>query len=485
MSLTRFLDVKVQIINEKIEIGDILDDTKARPLQDPYAGTNYFVYRGNNWVSYEDRKTLEAKVNFASNHGLGGIMIWALNLDDSRHSALTAITGTKNSPWVPLDTTLKTKSQPDEEKITAQTLPADLKDLFPKKHLPPPGSVIHHELISFKSDTATGTLDYNSTGVAFFLISGSDAAVASMSERDNTGIHFLDCPGAMTEAPVTKVQTARIVCLEGSEDDCFTVKHKGVMGTLVRMPGTCGGGSYVRAISLTLSNDQNLPANFSMKPVTQVYDFKFDYDMTRLRRDSGKLYIRIDYANVRGYWDAVLKGTGQNLQDRIDTHHHWMDRLDINGTDHLGDTKKQSLDQLIFHGRQTCRTKNGQEPQGFAIVTQGQVDVKFFYGFSMMATWDPLDGLAVHDSGGFVLVNGNTSLDIKVSGLGCFDTSKKMQGGPISTMDGKRSMGGHSMFHGLVLFVPYWQRGVAVQTKGDRKSDQVVISGYMSAKAVA
>ncbi len=58
---------------------------------DTVAEVNYFTYDQNQWVSYDDVNTLKAKIDYANKNGLQGIFIWAVDLDDDRHSALDAV----------------------------------------------------------------------------------------------------------------------------------------------------------------------------------------------------------------------------------------------------------------------------------------------------------------------------------------------------------------------------------------------------------
>ncbi|GIJ83231.1 hypothetical protein Asppvi_001751 [Aspergillus pseudoviridinutans] len=75
------------------EIKDIIQSTNAKPYHNKDAAVNYLVYGQNNWVSYDDNNTFQAKIDFANKRGLSGLMIWAIDLDDSTRSALSALTG--------------------------------------------------------------------------------------------------------------------------------------------------------------------------------------------------------------------------------------------------------------------------------------------------------------------------------------------------------------------------------------------------------
>lgn len=76
-----------------IEIMDIIKTTGAKPTYDEKAKVNYITYGRDNWISYDDAKTFKDKINFANERGLSGLMIWAIDLDDSKGSALSALTG--------------------------------------------------------------------------------------------------------------------------------------------------------------------------------------------------------------------------------------------------------------------------------------------------------------------------------------------------------------------------------------------------------
>lgn len=41
-----------------------------------------YAFHGNQWVSYDDANMIHIKANYIRNNGLGGGMMWALDLDD-------------------------------------------------------------------------------------------------------------------------------------------------------------------------------------------------------------------------------------------------------------------------------------------------------------------------------------------------------------------------------------------------------------------
>ncbi|ORY04392.1 hypothetical protein BCR34DRAFT_572769 [Clohesyomyces aquaticus] len=62
---------------------------------DQEAQAKYLAFNENQWVSYDDKETLQKKVDFANEQGLLGLFIWAIDLDDREHSALQALLGGK------------------------------------------------------------------------------------------------------------------------------------------------------------------------------------------------------------------------------------------------------------------------------------------------------------------------------------------------------------------------------------------------------
>ena len=54
-------------------------------VQDAQGRMGPYAYKGNQWVSYDDKKTLRRKSELIRSLGLGGGMIWALDLDDFKN----------------------------------------------------------------------------------------------------------------------------------------------------------------------------------------------------------------------------------------------------------------------------------------------------------------------------------------------------------------------------------------------------------------
>ncbi|ORY01574.1 hypothetical protein BCR34DRAFT_592200 [Clohesyomyces aquaticus] len=70
-------------------------NTPGCPFSQPEAEIKYMAWGENQWVSYYDPETLQKKVEYANKQGLLELFIWAIDLGDTKHSALQALLGGK------------------------------------------------------------------------------------------------------------------------------------------------------------------------------------------------------------------------------------------------------------------------------------------------------------------------------------------------------------------------------------------------------
>lgn len=73
------------------EIMDIIDEHSLTPYHDEEAAVKYITWGGDQWVSYDDFDTFQQKIDFANGLGLGGLLIWAIDLDNKDLDALSAV----------------------------------------------------------------------------------------------------------------------------------------------------------------------------------------------------------------------------------------------------------------------------------------------------------------------------------------------------------------------------------------------------------
>ena len=67
------------------EICDNIMNKGWKVIQDPEGTMGPYAYKGTQWVSFDDATMIAHKTQYIKNMGLGGAMIWALDLDDFRY----------------------------------------------------------------------------------------------------------------------------------------------------------------------------------------------------------------------------------------------------------------------------------------------------------------------------------------------------------------------------------------------------------------
>lgn len=75
------------------EIEQIIAEDGATMTLDPVAAVEIVTWGGDQWVSWDDTTTLNMKAQYANERCLGGIMVWAIDLDDGTLIGILAETG--------------------------------------------------------------------------------------------------------------------------------------------------------------------------------------------------------------------------------------------------------------------------------------------------------------------------------------------------------------------------------------------------------
>ncbi|KAF3014161.1 hypothetical protein E8E14_002388 [Neopestalotiopsis sp. 37M] len=73
------------------EVMQIISDTGATPQTDELARVEYMIYNKDQWISYDSPDTFKSKIEYANKLGRSGLMVWAIDMDDDKSSALHAI----------------------------------------------------------------------------------------------------------------------------------------------------------------------------------------------------------------------------------------------------------------------------------------------------------------------------------------------------------------------------------------------------------
>jgi len=66
------------------EICDRIFNRDWKVVQDSKGRLGPYAYSGNQWASFDDQAMLQKKTQYIIDKGLGGGMVWALDLDDFR-----------------------------------------------------------------------------------------------------------------------------------------------------------------------------------------------------------------------------------------------------------------------------------------------------------------------------------------------------------------------------------------------------------------
>ncbi|XP_078604331.1 uncharacterized protein LOC144878045 isoform X1 [Branchiostoma floridae x Branchiostoma japonicum] len=76
-----------------------------------------YMYKDNYWTAYDDEMTIQMKVEWLKNRGLGGAMVWALDFDDFRGSTCS----TKPNPLLRTINKALERNVPEEKSETSHT----------------------------------------------------------------------------------------------------------------------------------------------------------------------------------------------------------------------------------------------------------------------------------------------------------------------------------------------------------------------------
>lgn len=205
---------------------------------------------------------------------------------------------------------------PNALRLTVNTLPVPLKNLFPAPGPDSDKQKWHVELdpsMGGADPTPETSTNPNDGSFGWYIMSGPLSELVSFSKRDGSHWELFDCHDV---ADVGRRHTVRAICTtEGSAASNCNDIHlgDGVAETVVEMPPSCGPGKYAMAVSLTPSTNRTLPpylqkryTDLGVAPV-QVYDFTFDFDFTPLqRRGKSNVLLRIDYSDDPHYWDTIV-----------------------------------------------------------------------------------------------------------------------------------------------------------------------------------
>ena len=297
-------------------------------------------------------------------------------------------------------------------------LPVDLGDIFPEK--PPAEDNVNFDLQLLGGDHSHGDPDQQEFG--FVLIDGPSQAVTSMNKRDGSHLEFINCADVRS----ANRQTVRFVCTQtGDGSNCDNIMEGGVAGTVVKMPSGCGPGTYAVAHSVEVAKDQTLPRETAAKGYknSTVLEMTFDYDFGLVRRDSGEIYLRIDYSNIPGYWSTMVDSPGQakrSLEERFwsNSASAWGSRITaVRGGSDLFTELQSSIKQSIYTNAIDC---NGGSKAFLDLQVEGIMSARLRTGLSIEGTIQPFH---IDEAYSFVDAQMDLTVDYDLSVYGNLDLS--------------------------------------------------------------
>ncbi|KAJ6001245.1 hypothetical protein N7522_006472 [Penicillium canescens] len=438
------------------EIQSIINDAGGTAYLDKEAAVRYMVYNDDNWISFDDEGTFKQKIEYANRMGLSGLMVWAIDLDDNYLAALRSISDAQY-----LNSTSSTFDL------------VDLKYIFPEELLPPAGTVPSYGLTTFGSAADAGDMSPGA-GFGFLLFAGDSHVVSQLRKRDGQPdpFVFLDCPSDMDAKDTDTTFTARVICLSDDIEGCFRVAERGVEGTIVEMPDN------MQQVFPEHVRQSHFPGAIARKrnPTSQVFDFKFDFNLGLMRRDSNNTSIRTDFSNVDGYWPWLVDSPGDSGTDTTDkrdlveryyssSNKNWKNRFyesNNNFSATLGSPIKFKEDisaPIFWQGASECLVDGKEYGEGFGAFVEGTVDAKILFGWSMVITTEFYGDFTVKEANGFMTVDGTSDLTYGISGMGTVDITKANKGNPAFSPRDTFNLQGDTVTSGqygaFMSFSPY------------------------------
>lgn len=150
------------------------------------------------------------------------------------------------------------------------------------------------------------------------VIDGPSDTVTSLTSRDESHIQFLDCDAALEKRETGKIYTVRYICMNDSDQsNCDAVHENGAEGTIVKLPEDCGFAHYGVVHDIRSSENSTVSSELLKRapPNPAVHEMDISYDFSRVKRDSGDVYFRIDYGDIHSYWENVVAGEPVTKRD--------------------------------------------------------------------------------------------------------------------------------------------------------------------------
>ncbi|KAG5794556.1 hypothetical protein H9Q69_006372 [Fusarium xylarioides] len=376
----------------------------------------------------------------------------------------------------------------------------DLISLFPEGRIPSNSSDLKYGLITLGADSKSGAVDTASSESGYLLAVGESHGLVQLQKRDGRPdpFVFLDCPANVFDQPVNQTQKARVVCTSEDVDGCFTLRERGVEGTLVEMPDECAPNSFARAISLELAEDQTMPEHLVKRytPTSPIYEFSFDFNKEERRADA-EVAIRMDVTNVKGFWDGHVDSPGvekRHVERRYlsPLNTAWKkvprkrDLFRQSTGGHALVIRKNITAPVFWQAAENCAVGNKRYGEGIGAFIDGKLDAKMHYAVTVIAT-SAKDSrrVDIKEAQGFIKVTGQTDLTFRVGGMGQLDISMAGKGNPAKSDPSiehfKKKRVNAGAFWGWMTLQPFVTRQTFLATSHMNESPSTTDLGHFSA----
>lgn len=289
-------------------------------------------------------------------------------------------------------------------KTISPYLPVDLDKIFPT--LPPKSDYPDFDLQNLGGDSNPVVNEPNQQTFGMVIIDGPPDTVSNLQRRDGIGLEVLDCEGISE----TGSSTIRVVCTRENPADC-EIGGGVVDGTILRMPDGCGPGTYAMARALRPAENQHVPAHVRralgddlVAAKHPVHDLEISYNFTHVKRDSGDIYIRIDYSNTVDFWEQIVQADPVQKRD--------VERRFWSASDDAWKAKFDTLRDAQHQGQSSLRQDDFrsllaaskgpddcQTPSFLQVSVGGSIYEEMKFGFSFVGTIAPT--FALEEAHGF------------------------------------------------------------------------------------
>lgn len=344
-------------------------------------------------------------------------------------------------------------------------LPVPLENLFPT--LPPSGDIpaFDSQTLS-KLPTLQGANE--APGAFFFLvIDGPPGTVSNANKRSGSHLEFITRGLHYGQDS----QTAHFVCMDdSSESNCDDMYLDGLEGTVLSMPQGMGFATYAVAHAVReLTNFSSVPHHLARRaPLgAKVHELEYSYDFSRVKRDGGDVYLRVDYSDSHTYYTDIVQAPHQK------TKRYWsaissvwktiLDRIRSAAYDatYQPTLSKDNFTQLIYGNDGKDKGCSGVD--GFLrIALSGSMHNTMRWGYTLVGKISP--ALALEEAYGYFDSDLYLSAQLEFDGKGTLDVgsgagvSKDLLSSPITGFEASHP--------GIVSFSPSLRAEVSLIGSG-------------------